>query len=361
MGKIGDIALLIVAYPIVVLYLYFYGDGSGSHIREMTARTRKREQDEITSMRDRKRHEPKAVSNRSPELAFNAPAANTATITTKAIISLFGSRPKPGTHLETFSSAFLSLPVEIREQIYAEVLGNDTIHITQLPNRLGHIRCNSSLLSPLQDRSSCNRECFPTTTGIHTYRRGTFLDHNATSENSLALLQTCRQTYNEASWMLYETNTFEFNHPQSLVFLARTLRSSRLASIRHLSLTWSGVLPFIERDSKKYPDDLDTWEQTWRIIGQQIKSLQTLRLRMLIYDDEEEKRRSGLFLKYARKRWTTNEVQFENLLKPMKKHLRNLREFRLAIDLPEDIQWNVLELESRLRKIICIPKKNGHH
>jgi hypothetical protein len=77
---------------------------------------------------------------------------------------------------------------------------------------------------------------------------------------------------------------------------------------------------------------------------------------MHIYDDEIEKSRTGPFLSYARKRWTNNDVQFEKLLEDMKQDVRGLRHFRLGIDLPEEIKWDVSVLEKKLQDTVCSPR-----
>ena len=84
--------------------------------------------------------------------------------------------------------------------------------------------------------------------------------------------------------------------------------------------------------------------------------LRVLKLKMLIYDDEFEKSRSGPFLQHARKRWCTNGVQFEKILEVMKENVRGLRDFQLGIELPEDVEWDVGELEGRLKEIVCAPR-----
>ena len=133
------------------------------------------------------------------------------------------------------------------------------------------------------------------------------------------------------------------------------MRASRLNSIRSINITWSGVLPFLDNKPEKSPDDLDTWKQMWTIVAEQMKGLRKLRVRMLIFDDEREMLRSGPFLKYARKRWTVDGVQFEKLLAPCRDGVRDLEEFRLGVELPpmEEVVWDVEELERKIAKAVC--------
>lgn len=350
LGRIGDVAFMVFAYPCVVIYLFFYGDGSSPGTGEAAQRAKRHEKATKAAMKERKRNEPSVLPPNSRDLSIwpqpKSPSPR-----------LFGLlnhiEPSPQTNV---ASPFFRLPLEIREKIYSEVLGHDTLHIVQLPKRLGHLRCTASKTSYTHNNIICNRECFHPSVPIQTYRHGEFINVEGTSDNSLSLIQTCRQIYNEASLVLYQTNTFDINHPQTLLFLARTILPSRLASIRNLNLTWSGILPFLDNDTNKAPDDLKTWEDAWKIIAGKMPALRIMKLRMLIYEDEFEVNRSGPFLQHARKRWTTNGVQFEKILEVMKENVRGLREFHLGVELPEDIQWNIADLEDRLRETVCSPK-----
>lgn len=74
---------------------------------------------------------------------------------------------------------------------------------------------------------------------------------------------------------------------------------------------------------------------------------------MLIYDDEREKLRSGPFLKYARKRWTVDGAQFEKLLGTCSESVRGLKEFKLGVELPEEVVWDVGALEEKIQGNVC--------
>ena len=353
--KISDTFLMILAYPIVMLYVYAYNDGGSSYVRDAEKKARQYEKAVRAAMVERRKCEPKALSKNQPGIS-TAPPQQTHPTTSRVFFSKpTSSKENIRQHVE--ESRLLSLPFELRQQIFEEVLGSSTLHITQHPHRLGHTRCTSSIPSSQRTHSKiiCSRNCFNPNKTIQTYRYGEFLDHDNISEDSLSLLLVNRQLYHEASHILYESTTFDFNHPQSLTFFARSVRASRLNSIRSINITWSGVLPFLDNKPEKSPDDLDTWKQMWTIVAEQMKGLRKLRVRMLIFDDEREMLRSGPFLKYARKRWTVDGVQFEKLLTPCRDGVRDLEEFRLGVELPpmEEVVWDVEELERKIAKAVC--------
>ena len=198
------------------------------------------------------------------------------------------------------TSPFLRLPAEIRQKILVEVLGNNVLHLIQLPKRLGHLLCDDRLwtykclTAPFYD---IRRDCFRLNfvPKYHHNERPAVPPRN--TGGCLALLKTCRQLYLEAGCILYETNTFDINHPQTLIFLARTLRPQSLERIRYLQISWTAIslsrgttrqdfVPYEymnpKLDAARAPDDTHTWEQMWDIVASQMKGLQHLKLRLNI-------------------------------------------------------------------------------
>lgn len=47
---------------------------------------------------------------------------------------------KPAMHTKC---PLLEVPLEIRQKIFAEAIGNSVLHLVQMRKRLGHIRCTS--------------------------------------------------------------------------------------------------------------------------------------------------------------------------------------------------------------------------
>jgi hypothetical protein len=119
-----------------------------------------------------------------------------------------------------------------------EVLGNGVLHLVQPPKRLGHIRCTRrDALSADNRHFDLSRACF--SAGVQTYHRCEISDPPTSIDVCTALLKTCRKVYREAVDILYNTNSFDINHPTTLHFFARTMRPQGLKSIRYLQITWT--------------------------------------------------------------------------------------------------------------------------
>lgn len=108
-------------------------------------------------------------------------------------------------------------------------------------------------------------------------------EEERSDDGGLALLQTCRQVYRECIGLLYTTNVFDVNHPQTLLFLARTILPQRLAMIRTLQVSFPGVgLPrgyaSINDPRLQEPDGIDTWVEMCNIISTQMTGLRSLTL-----------------------------------------------------------------------------------
>lgn len=100
-------------------------------------------------------------------------------------------------------------------------------------------------------------------------------------DGGLALLKTCRQIYRECIGLLYQTNVFDINHPQTLLFLARTIIPQRLASIRTLQVSFPGTgLPrgysSINDPRLQEPDGIETWVGMCNVITTQMTGLKNL-------------------------------------------------------------------------------------
>jgi hypothetical protein len=58
------------------------------------------------------------------------------------------------------------------------------------------------------------------------------------SPSRFPLLQSCHQTYSEAINLLYTNNIFDFAHPETFLWLTRTIRTEKLALIASLCFAW---------------------------------------------------------------------------------------------------------------------------
>jgi len=100
----------------------------------------------------------------------------------------------------------------------------------------------------------------------------------------------CEPVGSECSGMLYITNIFDANHPQTLAFLERTIRPNRLTTIRSLQLTWKWAyypidpkpadLAVREPDSSMTLDGILMWLWSVKIIAQQMIELRNLKVRV---------------------------------------------------------------------------------
>ncbi|KAH6677744.1 hypothetical protein B0J14DRAFT_585058 [Halenospora varia] len=264
-------------------------------------------------------------------------------------------------HLPSFASkstkpsvpGFLRLPFDVREKIYKEVLGNGLLHLTQLPKRLGHFRCKHEGSNARQGEQRSRfhdhlRECmdlvhipsYPHWNSTETVVRRYFglepLDIWGESDGCITLLQVCRQIYREAIFILYTTNTFEVNHAQTLIFLARTIPLQRLEIIQSLQITWH-MAPRESRCELQYPDDAKTWEAMWDIVGTKMKALQRVKLTMLLPDN--------MRWDLAGRDYPVREFIVWKLLEPRRK-VRGLVEFQLDVE-----NWMTLNGEFEIESL----------
>ena len=69
------------------------------------------------------------------------------------------------------------------------------------------------------------------------YYDGPLDNHPARAANLLALLQACRLVYTETMPLLYRDNVFNADHPDTLIYLRRSVLARRLDRIRVLNFT----------------------------------------------------------------------------------------------------------------------------
>ncbi|RFU34861.1 hypothetical protein B7463_g1482, partial [Scytalidium lignicola] len=126
---------------------------------------------------------------------------------------------------DQLESPLFKLPLEIRRQIYEEVLGGHVFHIyfVQAYRRLSHTRC--------KDRSTpCNGAVCRSMVKIP----GAKDDWGNIS--LLHMLQSCRRVYSEAIEMLYKENTFDFDSLNGVLQLSRTILPNRMKLVT--SVQW---------------------------------------------------------------------------------------------------------------------------
>jgi len=224
----------------------------------------------------------------------------------------------------------LALPFEIRRRIFIALVGGSVVHLVQLPKRLGHVRCGYD--APGSIGHDMDRNCIP-----YGERKNYFIEEWPVSEaeaksddGGLALLRTCRQVYRECIELLYETNVFDVNHPQTLAFLGRTIRPNRLTAIRSLQLTWKRAgysadpnpahLEAKEPDSSMNPDRIHTWWWACKIITEQMTGLRILKVKLIMGN-------SHLYRSDNHAKWKEHS---ELILQPLQK-MKGLKEFDVQV------------------------------
>ena len=154
-------------------------------------------------------------------------------------------------------SALISLPFELRRQIWIEVLSGHLLHITRDAKRLVAIDCTVKNDKTKAEFETRRHGCWGVTDwsphmdywwmpGCYQRPRD---GHPARPANLLPLLQTCRLIYTETVSMLYEDNIFDFNHTNMLIYLECYVLPKRLNQIRVLNLTWGITYPPVPQDA----------------------------------------------------------------------------------------------------------------
>lgn len=162
--------------------------------------------------------------------------------------------------LDQSQSALARLPWEIRHRIWSEVLGRRLLHIVRAPKTLLAIECVEGFGPNLETRHHGCWGCpdgppFGSWLGFYLEPRH---NHPARPANLLPLLQTCRMIYTEAVAVLYETNIFDFNHLDSLLYFRQLVLPRRLNQVRRVNLSWNIKEPASSADP---PNDLTTWHR----------------------------------------------------------------------------------------------------
>ncbi|KAF2501043.1 hypothetical protein BU16DRAFT_189744 [Lophium mytilinum] len=231
-------------------------------------------------------------------------------------ISLFGSRASRKDFQVDQTSAFLlRLPVELRIQIYTDVLGGSLFHCLPTPRGVRHLRC-SGIFRP-------GPRCFQSPQATDSYYHAN--PHNSRvlfSKTNLDFLATCRQIYVEGIDLLYSTNTFDFAHPLTFLWFAQTILPQRLAFITKLQISWftGNILEPLCRPRHKKSDiwedsDLASdWDPMWKVVAEDMPGLKDLWVLIRHY--------------YAR---PDEQAIQERVLAPLLQ-LRGLKAFRLVVN-----------------------------
>jgi len=126
-------------------------------------------------------------------------------------------------------SSLFNLPLEIRRQIWEEVLGGYVLHMyfVEAYRRMSHTRCKTHFPDICTGQGPASNPC-----------RNTFKVPGARDKwgqsNLLSLLQSCRQIYSEAIPFLYERNTFRFESLLDVMRFSQTVLPERMRLIKDI-------------------------------------------------------------------------------------------------------------------------------
>lgn len=174
--------------------------------------------------------------------------------------------------INTSSHLLARLPLELRRQIYAYVLGNQVVHILLTPTRIAHVCCASPT------HTDFSRTCYPRA-------RQLFVPEPVPippSDIAIGLLLSCRQIYAEALPILYSLNTFDFDDLSAFNLFAKNISPSGLSSIKSLHLKWFAGYPPLQfaqtKSPTSAPGDDATYLQFWHVLASQMPALTELRM-----------------------------------------------------------------------------------
>lgn len=242
------------------------------------------------------------------------------------------------------TSHFLELPFEIREEIFRLAIGMELFHIIDMASRTGYILCGGPHLSKgssYWQQKTCNRNCASPLWSLVSYR-STPTFHR--SSGFPALLLTCRQNYTQGVGVLYSSNVFEAEYPETIVSLSNCIRPSLLQTIRFLQIGGRARVLNVSTGIDK------DWDAMWEVICHQMKALRSLQVRLRIqlqnsrgqYDIWSDRA-------YAKLReWLAIPVE----------NLRGLKHFNLIVDAPA-ADDRLLSFQDKLELLICSSISKG--
>ncbi|MCJ1437684.1 hypothetical protein MMC27_007071 [Xylographa pallens] len=195
------------------------------------------------------------------------------------------------------TSRLLALPTEIRQMIFALVLGNRVLQLTYedrwLRNRIrpGH-SCIRNPSAVIKADKTCEAVPYYGLSGWCLDDHGViYATRKSETFRPLALLRTCRAIYIEAIQMIYSTNAIDLDFWgfAELTYWSASIGPARLASITSLQMhcnVWFDLrnaeasLPFLGVINE-FPG-FRTWREVWAIVAEEMPSLRALVVRMFM-------------------------------------------------------------------------------
>ncbi|MCJ1285078.1 hypothetical protein MMC26_004416 [Xylographa opegraphella] len=195
------------------------------------------------------------------------------------------------------TSRLLTLPAEIRQMIFALVLGNCVLHLTCKARWLrNYIRLvNSSIKVPfalIKDHRNWAVTPYYGISGWCIDIRGLIFTLGASEKyKPLALLRTCRAIYIEAIRMIYTTNIIDLDYWDfaELNYLSSSIGPLRLASITSLQMHCN-VWFDLRNTAVTHPviglihdfPGIKLWREVWQMVAEQMPGLRSLVVRLLM-------------------------------------------------------------------------------
>lgn len=245
---------------------------------------------------------------------------------------------------EPQKSTLLSrLPLEIRLQIWEEVIGNDLLHMVARRSQphtstLKCFPCRAfyTCTTPHKNRIPSGGDAYPRCQG--SQQEPCFFSGPVdTPFSASSLLLTCRQTYNEAFDVLYTDNTFNVDNLETLQLMIQVM-GSRISSIQAVHVSTAMWKIHFSELTRLSDAAFEEWKKFWHLIAESMSGLQHLRLDI-----------------YGTSRAGLEKGDLEPLLQ-----LRGLRSFDLALwqdtndqDLPGQGSTIVGPMQSTIRNHVC--------
>ncbi|KAL8973896.1 MAG: hypothetical protein Q9197_001853 [Variospora fuerteventurae] len=186
------------------------------------------------------------------------------------------SRPSEGALLSR-------LPLEIRLQIWHEVVGGNLFHMTTThpcPHKtlLKSYVCRAFYrkLTPPKNRTPMSEDVNPRCQGSQQ-EPCFFYGPPDGSFSALSLLLSCRQIYNEAVHMLYTANTFHIDNLEILQLVIEAI-GPRLSTISKMHVS-TAMWKIHCHDITRLSDEAFAgWQKSWQLLAERMLGLKHLRL-----------------------------------------------------------------------------------
>jgi len=141
----------------------------------------------------RQKMAPRPLTKRTPSQRLSIP------VTPSEKAPIYPGAPRRGRTIDQTQSRLMSLPAELREMIWKNVLGDSTMHVILKEQKLGHLRCKaeSALACPLGFNGvTLSRECcWGTVDSANIWAPKSGNRNEPTDGNIIPLLRSCRQMY----------------------------------------------------------------------------------------------------------------------------------------------------------------------